>query len=43
MKTDHVMQQIDAIKDKPEAIIKWCKNEIKEYQKLIKILENRKK
>lgn len=29
----------DTIKHDPKKIIKWCLREIKEYQKLIKILE----
>ena len=29
----------DTIRNDPKAIIKWCKEEIAEYQKLIKILE----
>jgi hypothetical protein len=32
----------DSIKDNPEKIIAWAKKEIKEYEKLIKILEKRK-
>jgi len=31
----------DTIKDNPKAIIDWAKREIKEYEKLIKILERR--
>jgi hypothetical protein len=29
----------DSIKDSPKEIIAWAKREIKEYEKLIKILE----
>jgi len=29
----------DSIKDNPKEIIAWAKREIKEYEKLIKILE----
>lgn len=29
----------NALKDDPKAIVKWCKDEIKEYQKLIKLIE----
>jgi len=29
----------DTIKDNPQEIIEWCHREIKEYEKLIKILE----
>jgi len=29
----------DTLKDNPKKIIAWAKREIKEYQKLIKILE----
>ena len=31
----------DSIRDNPKEIIKWAKSEIKEYEKLIKILEKR--
>lgn len=31
----------DTIRDNPKEIIKWCLREIKEYQKLIKILEKK--
>ena len=31
----------DSIKDHPKQIIAWAKREIKEYEKLIKILENK--
>ena len=33
----------DTIKDNPKEIIAWAKSEIKEYEKLIKILEKRSK
>lgn len=29
----------EALKGKPKEIIKWAKREIKEYQKLIKLIE----
>lgn len=32
----------ETIKNNPKEIIAWCKSEIKEYEKLIKILEKRK-
>ena len=35
-----VQEFADSIKDNPNAIIKWARREIAEYQKLIKILEN---
>ena len=31
----------DSIKDNPKEIIAWAKREIKEYEKLIKILEKK--
>ena len=31
----------DTIKDNPKKIIAWAKREIKEYEKLIKILERK--
>lgn len=33
----------DTLKDNPKKIIEWCKKEIKEYEKLIKILEKKNK
>lgn len=32
-----------ALKDDPKAIIKWCKEEIKAYEDLIKLVEGKKK
>ena len=32
----------DTLTDNPDRIIEWCKKEIKAYQDLIKILEERK-
>jgi hypothetical protein len=32
----------NALKDDPEAIIKWCEEEIEEYQKLIKMIKKSK-
>jgi hypothetical protein len=31
----------DSIKDNPKAIIEWCREEIKAYQELIKLLEKK--
>jgi len=31
----------DTIKDNPQEMIKWCRSEIKEYEKLIEILKNK--
>jgi hypothetical protein len=36
-----VEQFAETIKDNPKEIIAWAKREIKEYQKLIKILEKK--
>lgn len=30
---------LDTLKKNPEEIIKWCEEEIKEYQKLIKLIK----
>ena len=38
-KKSSVQEFADTIKDDPDKIIAWAKDEIKEYQKLIKILE----
>ena len=40
-KKSSVQQFADSIKDNPKEIIKWAVREIKEYQKLIKILQKR--
>ncbi len=42
MKMSEAQDFADTIKDNPDEIIEWCRNEIKEYEKLIKILEKRK-
>lgn len=42
-KKSSVQEFADTIKDDPDKIIAWAKDEIKEYQKLIKILEKAKK
>jgi len=42
-KKSSVQDFADTIKDNPEKIIAWAKREIAEYEKLIKILEKRKK
>ena len=34
-------QYAENLKDNPKEIIAWCKREIKEYEKLIKILTKR--
>lgn len=34
---------LENLKDNPKEIIKWCKREIKEYEKLIKLLEKKTK
>lgn len=39
MKKSSVQEFADTIKDNPKKIIAWAKREIKEYEKLIKILE----
>jgi hypothetical protein len=41
MKKTSVEEFADTIKDNPKEIIAWCKREIAEYQKLIKILEKK--
>jgi len=41
MKKTSVQDFADSIKHNPEKIIAWAKREIKEYQKLIKILEKK--
>lgn len=38
-KKSSVQEFADTIKDNPKKIIAWAKNEIKEYEKLIKMLE----
>ena len=38
-KKSRVQDFADTIKDKPKEIIAWAKREIREYEKLIKILE----
>lgn len=43
MKTKSSVEEFaDTIKNNPKEIIAWAKREIKEYQKLIKILEVKK-
>jgi hypothetical protein len=42
MKKSSVQDFADSIQDNPEEIIAWAKREIREYESLIKILENRK-
>jgi len=31
----------NSLKGNPEAIIEWCKDEIREYQKLIKLIKSK--
>ena len=38
-KTSSVQEFANTIKDNPKKIIAWARREIREYQKLIKILE----
>lgn len=38
-KKSSVQEFADTIKDNPKKIIAWARREIREYQKLIKILE----
>lgn len=40
MKKTSVQEFAEELKDNPKKIIAWAKREIKEYEKLIKILEN---
>lgn len=40
-KKSSVQEFADTIKNNPKKIIAWAKREIKEYQKLIKILEKK--
>ena len=40
-KKSSVQEFADNIKDNPKKIIAWAKREIREYQKLIKILEKK--
>ena len=42
MKKSNIQQFADTIKDNPKKIIAWAKREIREYEKLIKILERKK-
>jgi len=41
-KKSSVQDFADTIRDNPKKIIAWAKREIREYEKLIKILEKRK-
>lgn len=41
MKKSSAQEFADSIKDNSKEIIAWCKREIKEYKKLIKILEEK--
>lgn len=41
MKKTSVQEFADELKDNPKRIIVWAKSEIREYEKLIKILERR--
>lgn len=43
MKKSSVQEFADAIKNNPQRIIEWARSEIKEYKKLIKILEKQQK
>jgi len=40
-KRTSVQEFVDTIQDNPQEIIAWAKREIKEYQRLIKILEKK--
>ena len=42
-KKSSVEEFADSIKNNPKEIIAWAKREIKEYEKLIKLLEKRSK